>query len=106
MSQVLVDEVDAQQAEFGQHYGLNRYGQNTTGAVRGKGFLSELAPALPDAAKTSLQSGGETSTGERANCKTSTGKDARAPVTGLHVLSRWPPTPRTAVIKSWELTET
>lgn len=28
---VLVDEIDAQEAVFGQHYGLNRFRQNTTG---------------------------------------------------------------------------
>ncbi|CAE7230916.1 mok11 [Symbiodinium natans] len=28
---VLADEVDAQEATLGQHYGLNRFGQNTTG---------------------------------------------------------------------------
>ena len=32
--QVLADEVDAQEATLGQHYGLNRFGQNTTGVAR------------------------------------------------------------------------
>ena len=31
LRKVLVDEIDAQEAVFGQHYGLNRFRQNTTG---------------------------------------------------------------------------
>ena len=40
LRKVLVDEIDAQEAVFGQHYGLNRFRQNTTGLGAAQGYCT------------------------------------------------------------------